>query len=196
MEIAEVLRILPKGLTVELNGPESPDEAWLQENWRSVACRTCGVCCHSSLIPITSRDFSSFYKRLDTQLSEREFAEQFLKNPDTLAPTFTIETLRHGGKCLFLEKKASFRCSIWDQRPHICADFFCHPMVAFEQWEQGDNQDYFDLDAPWLSNFVRLVDRVIIESVDALFDDDREQYFNNKRLRDSEAIYLKERGRF
>ena len=187
--IEQVLSKLPTGLVNYLCGPSAPDEAWLRDKWRSLTCQTCGVCCHSSLVPITERDFDSFYKGLDLNISKEEFATKFLQNPNTNAPFFTIETARYGGCCLFLEKRDAFYCGVWNQRAKVCNEYFCWPMTKFEHFESGKEQGLFDNNKEWIDNFSHLLDIIIPETIGELFDDDRGNYFQNYKQQESESYF-------
>ena len=186
----QVLSKLPEGLLSHLAASPSPDEAWLRYNWRSLVCQTCGVCCHSSLVPITEKDFDSFYEGLGLNISKDVFAAKFLQNPKTSAPFYTIETDRYGGCCLFLEKKEAFYCGVWDQRAEVCNEFFCWAMTNFELFENGKEQEMFDKNTGWIENFSLLLDIVIPETVGELFDDDRSRYFQNSRRKINESYFL------
>lgn len=136
----------------------------IRENWRSIACMTCGACCCSSVVPISEEDFEAFYGRLETAMDREAFARKFLADPDTAAPIYTIETPRHGGKCMFLGKRAHFECAAWEARPDVCRGFFCWEMTNFEKWMNGEEQESFALEADWMENFTALLEKLMADS--------------------------------
>lgn len=136
----------------------------IRGNWRSIACMTCGACCCSSVVPIAETDFDAFYGRLGIGMDKAAFAREFLADPDTAAPTCTIETYRHGGKCMFLGKRAHFECVVWEARPEVCRDYFCWEMTNFEKWENGEEQESFAPDADWMDNFTALLEKLMTDS--------------------------------
>ncbi len=169
--------------------PGGADKEMLRLWWRSVVCMTCGGCCHSSLIPITADDFDRFYERLRLSISKERFTAIMLADPDTAAPTYTLETKRHGGRCLFLEKQDGlFACSRWDQRADVCADFFCWPMTQFERYDKGEDQEMFPTDLGWEENLLSLFDKVVEEMGGALFADDLFRYIKSQRADSFDAV--------
>lgn len=90
---------------------------------------------------------------------------------------------------MFLEKKEAFSCVIWDRRASVCAEFFCWPMEQFALYEKGGEQDMFDENEEWLDNFSVLLHRIIEETTETLFPDDRSGYFRNKNRDSSESYY-------
>lgn len=160
--------------------PEGSDDDMVRAWWRSIVCMTCGGCCHSSLIPITGDDLHRFADRLGRDRSS--FERAFLQDPATSAPTFTIETARYGGRCMFLTKRDRlFACSCWDDRADVCADFFCWPMTLFARFEQGEEQEMFDPAQGWEENFLALFDKVVEEMGGALFADDLFNYIKSQK---------------
>ncbi|MBF0171551.1 MAG: YkgJ family cysteine cluster protein [Nitrospinae bacterium] len=162
--------------------PEGDDEEMVRAWWRSIVCMTCGGCCHSSLIPITADDFDRFAARLGVADRKEAFARAFLADTGANAPVHTVETRRHGGRCMLLEKQDGlFACSRWDQRADVCADFFCWPMTRFALYDSGEPQEMFDTARSWDENFLSLFDRVVEEMSGALFADDLFHYIRSQK---------------
>jgi Fe-S-cluster containining protein len=171
--------------------PEIDEATLLRRRWQSLVCMSCAACCHSSLIPIAEEDFDAFAHRIGV---EREsLARWFLADPDTVAPHYTIETVRHGGRCLFLEKKEGiYACAEWDRRPAVCSDFQCWPMEAFARYTADEEQDMFDPATPWEKNLAILFAKVNDEMSGALFDDDMFFYIKSQKSRGFVSRFYKD----
>lgn len=176
------------------NASQTEDEI-LRENWRSIACMTCGACCCSDVIPIMWDDFERFHGRLGLRMGEREFAALFLKDP-AAAPAHSIEISRHGGRCMFLSRGESFECDVWENRPDVCAEFFCLEMTNFEKWERGEDQDSFDKGGKWEENFAKLLERIIVESPLSFFTSDMARYLRLAAKKDVPSFYRTARELF
>jgi len=149
-----------------------------RKNWRSMACMICGACCCSSVVPVSEREFSAFYRRLGLKQDKSGFAEIFLTDSETKAPHYTIETGRYGGRCLFLRKNDHFECSVWSERLKVCREFLCFEMINFSKWLRGLNQAFFEpvkgniSDEDWLKNFTLLINKVREAPGLSVFNDD------------------------
>lgn len=162
--------------------PDQTEEDILRKNWRSILCMSCAVCCCSDVIPITQGDFDGFYERLDLKMERREFAKLFLQDPDTNAVNYSIKTEEYGGRCMFLGREDRFECKVWDDRPKVCAEFFCWEMTNFEKWVNGEEQDVFDADALWEENFGKMLTQVVTASPLSFFPSSMAAYM---KLRDN-----------
>ncbi len=162
---------------VEADG--SSDSEVLKKNWRSIVCQTCGACCHSSLVPFSEKELIGFHKRLDIKETLREFLTLFVQDVDTSRPVFTMETVKHDGRCMFLMKDGYFSCSKWEARPGTCSTFFCWPMSNFKKYDTGVDQDMFPEKNEWMTNFNLLLVKVAEEAVNSLFESDRIGYMKS-----------------
>jgi len=140
-----------------------------RKNWRSLLCRACGVCCHSSLVPVERSDCDRLWERMGVGVEKEQFATLLLQPGGENRPTGHLETKRYGGSCLFLERKEFFACAVWEKRLDVCRDFFCYPMVAFAACEAGEEQEMFDPEMGWEERFSLLFDKVAEEVMESLF---------------------------
>ncbi|MFW2331644.1 MAG: YkgJ family cysteine cluster protein [Nitrospinota bacterium] len=162
--------------------PSLSESEVLRKWWGSLVCMSCAGCCHSSFIPIKMEDAVSFYERLNISMSKAWFLDKFLQKSELDRATCSIELRSHGGKCLFLKKLDDrlFACDKWDDRPDICKDFLCWPMNRFALYNNDQDQDMFDEDLDWESNYKILFDKVLEEMTGALFADDMFYFHKNQ----------------
>ena len=80
-------------------------------------CSECGECCKLFLINLTEEEYKS--KEFKTQFDKFDFIEDF-----NLAEECGANILEQDSKgaCIYLEDG---RCSIHQQRPEACREFFC-----------------------------------------------------------------------
>lgn len=150
--------------------------------WRSVACMACGICCHSSLVPISVEEVRALHSQCAGDVSFDTFIKNFTQEGNETLDNLTIETGRHGGCCLFLEKlPGHFSCTVWDDRPDVCRDFFCWPMVNFDKYMKGGEQDMFDAPAGFINNFDILLGNIRDEAFGSLFGNDAQNYMNSRK---------------
>ncbi len=156
-------------------------QAITKRAWRSVACMACGICCHSSLVPISTEEVLALHNRVGSDITFDTFIKDFTQEGDKTIDNLTIETGRHGGCCMFLEKlPGHFSCTIWEKRPEVCRGFFCWPMVNFDKYMKGEEQDMFDGSADFASNFDSLLSNIRDEAFGSLFGNDAQNYMNSR----------------
>ncbi|VAX16737.1 hypothetical protein MNBD_NITROSPINAE04-1854 [hydrothermal vent metagenome] len=180
---SSILELIPKKLFDRFRESEDQTDLDLaKKNWRSMACMVCGACCCSSVVPVTGKDFDSFYQRLNLKQDKCGFAGIFLADSETKAPHYTIETGRYGGRCLFLGKNGHFECSVWNERLNVCTEFLCFEMINFSKWLRGLSQAFFEpvkgniSDEEWLRNFTLLINKVREAPGLSVFNDDAVSY--------------------
>jgi len=169
---------------------EQTEEEILKNNWRSIVCQSCGICCCSDVIPIGRADFEAFHRRLGVGVDLDTFAGMFLSDPVTEAVNHTIETARYGGRCMFLGKGAHFECVVWGVKPDVCSGYYCWEMTNFEKWLNGDEQDSFEgSEEDFMANFERLRRKVKEESPLSFFPENMANYLRLAQSEDSPAFY-------
>lgn len=80
-------------------------------------CVECGVCCKLFLINLTEKEYNS--ERYKSQFREFGLIEDFAKAEECGA---NIIEQKDDGSCIYLEDG---KCSIHNDRPDACKDFFC-----------------------------------------------------------------------
>lgn len=174
----------------------------IKKNWRSLVCMTCGACCCSSVVPVTEKDFNDFYSRLDLEQSKEEFAEALLANPHTKSVNYSLETVRYGGRCMFLARKNYFECVVWEERMEVCSQFFCWEITNFEKWLNGEKQETFTLDGggasdeEWLQSFGLLLAKLQEEPALSFFKDDMLNYARLRAQHDIPSYFEKRPDKF
>jgi len=189
MEIKELVKPHVELVERFRKSPEQAPLDILRENWRSIACMSCGACCCSSVIPILKMDFDAFYQRLGLTRQRDEFAKIFLQDRNPEGFSCYIETEKYGGKCIFLEKKEFFRCVAWDERPEVCSEYFCLDIVNFEKYLAGEEQDRFSGEKSWEENFDDLLLKTKTESPLAFFVKEMSMYVGMLKSKDTPAWF-------
>jgi len=160
-----------------------------ESGWASGVCRECGGCCFSPTIPISDEDFEAFYARFAPGMTKEEFAAMFLQQGDENCPSRHIETHSFGGRCMFLSRSGQYGCDVWDKRPNVCRDFFCHGVTEFMKWQDGEDNPMYNRNATLNENLTALK-RNIAENLDLrVFEREMLNYLRVTALNEAPSYY-------
>ena len=89
-----------------------------------MGCHSCGVCCKLFMINLNEEEYlSGKYKTVFEEFGMVGFSEAELTGANLLDQ-------QEDGSCIYLKKG---KCSIHQDRPQVCRDFFCD---SEEEWFQ------------------------------------------------------------